>query len=215
MSPTNRHLTLDTLPIGALIGTSSLRRQATLSGIYGEGHFRYIAIRGNLNTRIRKLEEGQADCLVLAAAGLHRLGWDQTLSLQYLDEKRFLYAPGQAALGLECPLTSPYLQQIHALEHTESRRRVDGERAFMRDLEGGCKVPLGVWSCVQGSELTLIGQVWGLDGTFSIRQEIAGPVEEAVSLGKALAARMKEAGAAEALTAVRQRNEQLAATYDS
>ena len=214
MSPANRHLTLDTLPAGARIGTSSLRRQATLAGVYGQSHFNYVAIRGNLNTRLRKLEEGQADCLILAAAGLHRLGWDQTLPLQYLDEQRFLYAPGQAALGLECPTASPYFAAIQALEHRESRLRVEAERTFMRELEGGCKVPLGVYSHIQDGVLTLTGQVWGLEGTFTLRREVVGPLEEAVDLGRALASTMKAEGASEALAAVRRRNEELAASYE-
>ena len=214
MSPANRHLTLDTLPAGAVIGTSSLRRQATLAAIYGQNHFKYAAIRGNLNTRLRKLEEGQADCLVLAAAGLHRLGWDQTLPLQYLEEQRFLYAPGQAALGIECPTTSVHLAQIQALEHKESRLRVEAERAFMKELEGGCKVPLGVFSTVQNGVLSLVGQVWGLEGSFTLRKEVTGPLEEAVSLGRTLAATMRAEGAGEALAAVRKRNEELAASYE-
>lgn len=214
MSPANRHLTLDTLPIGATIGTSSLRRQATLTAMYGQTHFQYVAIRGNLNTRLRKLEEGQADCLVLAAAGMHRLGWDRTLPLQYLDEQRFLYAPGQAALGIECPSTSVHLAQIQGLEHRESRLRVEAERAFMKELEGGCKVPLGVFSSVENGILRLIGQVWGLENSYTLRKEVTGQVEEAASLGKALAVMMKSEGAAEALAAVRKRNEELAASYE-
>lgn len=212
MSPANRHLTLDTLPAGARIGTSSLRRQATLAGLYGQNHFQYVAIRGNLNTRIRKLEEEQADCLILAAAGLHRLGWDSTLPLQYLDERRFLYAPGQAALGLECPTTSQYLDRIQALNHTESRYRIEAERAFMKELEGGCKVPLGVWTGVQGTQITLIGQVWGVDGGFTLRMEETGNLEDAVNVGKSLAERMKREGATAALLEVRRRNEELAAS---
>lgn len=210
MSPKNRHLTLDTLPQGSVIGTSSLRRQACLSTLFGPDHFRYSAVRGNLNTRIRKLNEEQVDCLVLAAAGIHRLGWHETLSVQYLDEKRFLHAPGQAALGLEAKVDSHFLPQIQALEHTDSRLRCDAERSFMKELEGGCKVPIGVWSAVEGDDLHLIGAVWHTNGRCELRKEIRGRKTEALALGVQLAVQMKSDGASDLLREIRALTESLA-----
>jgi hydroxymethylbilane synthase len=124
------------LPDGAVVGTSSLRRAAYLREKLPLKQLVFTNIRGNLATRLRKLEEGEYDCIVLAAAGVHRLGWQDKVAL-YLEEAEFLYAPGQAALGVECRSDDiRTLSLLEAVNDCDSRLRVEAERHFMKTLEG-------------------------------------------------------------------------------
>jgi hydroxymethylbilane synthase len=128
---------LQDLAPGSLIGTSSLRRIAALRQRFSEKRFRFENIRGNLNTRVRKLQDGECDCLVLAKAGLARLGWLDRLAFEELNEEEFLYAPGQAALALECRSDDLQLKdRLKGLEDQETRLRCLAERSFMKELEG-------------------------------------------------------------------------------
>jgi hydroxymethylbilane synthase len=186
---------IDQLPIGAIIGTSSLRRTAALSYRYYEKQFSFQNIRGNLNTRLRKLQEGLYDAIILAAAGITRLNIPLDFTIIPLEEKEFLYAPGQGALGVEC--RSDDVERIELLariEHKESRLRVDAERSFLRVLEGGCKLPIGVYTEVNGTNLKLVGETYEIIDSQrpkSKRLEIEGSLEDAVELGRKLAEQIK------------------------
>ena len=143
--------TIDQLPEGAVIGTSSLRRLAQLRHHYP--HLAFKDIRGNVNTRLRKLDDGEYDATILAVAGLERLGFGDRVN-QILSPEVSLHAVGQGALGIECREgDAAILEVIGVLEHADSKWRCLAERAFLRELEGGCQVPIGVNTTL---ELSLI-----------------------------------------------------------
>jgi hydroxymethylbilane synthase len=128
---------LESLPCSSIIGTSSLRRVASIRHNYRHKSFTFRNIRGNLNTRVKKLENHEYDCIILAAAGIHRLGWQEKLVYESLDEERFLYAPGQAALALECREDDLKVREhLKRFDDFETRIRCEAEREFMKDLEG-------------------------------------------------------------------------------
>lgn len=128
---------IEDLPNSSTIGTSSLRRIAVLTHHFREKNFQYKNIRGNLNTRLQKMQNGEYDCIILAAAGVHRLGWEKNLNFQYLDEEEFLYAPGQAALALECRSEdAEMIRYLEQFDDKETRLRCTAERTFMKELEG-------------------------------------------------------------------------------
>jgi hydroxymethylbilane synthase len=188
---------LDTLPAGAVVGTSSLRRLAQLRHHYP--HLSFKDVRGNLNTRLAKLDAGEYDALILAVAGLHRLGMGDRIH-QAIPAEVSLHAVGQGALGIECREgDTEVLNLIKALEHTPTAQRCHAERAFLRELEGGCQVPIGVNTVIEGDSLTLTGLVASLDGQTIIKDSITGPATEADRLGTELAKRAKEQGAQEIL----------------
>ena len=188
---------LDTLPKGAVVGTSSLRRLAQLRHHYP--HLSFKDVRGNLNTRLAKLDAGEYDALILAVAGLHRLGMGDRIH-QAIPDEVSLHAVGQGALGIECREgDTEVLNLIKALEHTPTAQRCHAERAFLRELEGGCQVPIGVNTVIEGDSLTLTGLVASLDGQTIIKDSITGPATEADRLGTELAKRAKEQGAQEIL----------------
>jgi hydroxymethylbilane synthase len=184
---------LETLPEGAVIGTSSLRRLAQLRHHYP--HLRFKDVRGNLNTRLAKLDDGEYDGLILAYAGLHRLGFADRIH-QSIPAAISLHAVGQGALGIECREgDAETLKVIKALEHTPTAQRCHAERAFLRELEGGCQVPIGVNTTIEGDTLTLKGLVATLDGSQVIKDEVSGPATEAEALGQKLAGMLKAQGA--------------------
>ncbi len=184
---------LETLPEGAVIGTSSLRRLAQLRHHYP--HLSFKDVRGNLNTRLAKLDDGEYDALILAYAGLHRLGFADRIH-QSIPSEISLHAVGQGALGIECrDGDAETLKVIKALEHTPTAQRCHAERAFLRELEGGCQVPIGVNTTIDGDTLTLKGLVATLDGSQVIKDEVSGPATEAEALGQKLAGMLKAQGA--------------------
>ncbi len=184
---------LETLPEGAIIGTSSLRRLAQLRHHFP--HLQFKDIRGNLNTRLQKLDEGGYDALILAVAGLHRLGMSDRIH-QVIPGEVSLHAVGQGALGIECRTNDPeILTLIKALEHTPTAQRCAAERAFLRELEGGCQVPIGVNTHIDGENLTLIGMVASLDGQRLIKDSVTGAATNAEQIGIDLAHRLREQGA--------------------
>ncbi|XP_032820357.1 porphobilinogen deaminase [Petromyzon marinus] len=155
--------TLESLPDKSVIGTSSLRRAAQLKRNFP--HLAFKDVRGNLNTRLRKLDElGEYSALVLAAAGLSRMGWDDRIS-QIIDPGVCLYAVGQGALAVEVRAEDRHvLELLSFLHHRDTVLRCVAERAFLRTLEGGCSVPVAVHSHMEGKELSLTGAVYSLDG---------------------------------------------------
>ncbi len=193
----NKDHKLDTLPEGSVVGTSSLRRLAQLRHKYP--HLTFKDVRGNVITRLEKLDEGQYDCLVLAAAGLSRLGFGDRIH-QIIPNDISLHAVGQGALGIECASENKeVLAIIKSLEHAPTANRCLAERSFLRELEGGCQVPIGVNSKVEQENLILTGMVASLDGKRLIRDEKSGPYKSAESIGIELADSLKSQGAYEIL----------------
>jgi hydroxymethylbilane synthase len=191
---------IQTLPPGAVIGTSSLRRLAQLRHHYP--HLAFKDIRGNLNTRLQKLDSGEFDAIILAVAGLQRLGFGDRVH-QILPAEISLHAVGQGALGIECRAQDPeILALLKILEHTPTAQRCLAERAFLRELEGGCQVPIGVNTLLDGDQLTLTGLVASLDGQTLIKDQVTGATSDAESLGTTLAHRLREQGAQEILDAI-------------
>ncbi|PSB05109.1 hydroxymethylbilane synthase [Merismopedia glauca] len=188
---------LDTLQEGAVIGTSSLRRLAQLRHHFP--HLTFKDIRGNLNTRLAKLDAGEYDAIILAVAGLKRLDMSDRIH-QVIPDELSLHAVGQGALGIECRSEDPeVLKVIKALEHLPTAQRCYAERAFLRELEGGCQVPIGVNTKIDGDNLTLTGLVASLDGKRLIKDSIIGAATAADELGIELAHKVKEQGAQEIL----------------
>ena len=191
---------LDNLPAGAVIGTSSLRRLAQLRHHFP--HFQFKDVRGNVNTRLAKLDAGEYDGIILAVAGLERLGMSDRIH-QIIPSEISLHAVGQGALGIECRADDPrVLEVIKALEHPESRDRTLAERALLRELEGGCQVPIGVNTKIEGDTLTLTGMVASLDGKQLVKDSLSGNRSEAEKLGSQLAEILKQQGAAEILAEI-------------
>ncbi|MEA5514634.1 hydroxymethylbilane synthase [Nodularia sp. UHCC 0506] len=188
---------IETLPAGAVIGTSSLRRLAQLRHKFP--HFTFKDVRGNLNTRLKKLDSGEYDALILAAAGLERLGMSDRIH-QILSQEISLHAVGQGALGIECRAEDHELiTMLKAIEHTQTRDRCLAERAFLRILEGGCQVPIGVNTVIEGDNLTLTGIVASIDGQKLVKDTVTGAAKNAENLGAELAALLKKQGAQEIL----------------
>ncbi|VXD17938.1 hydroxymethylbilane synthase [Planktothrix paucivesiculata] len=191
---------LETLPAGAIIGTSSLRRLAQLR--YHYPHLEFKDIRGNLNTRLQKLDNGEYDAIILAVAGLVRLDMSDRIH-QVIVPEISLHAVGQGALGIECREgDSDILEIIKVLEHTPTAQRCYAERAFLRELEGGCQVPIGVNTSIEGDQLTLVGMVASLDGKRLIKDTVIGNTNDAENLGIQLAHKLKEQGAQEILNEI-------------
>ncbi|CAD5982732.1 hydroxymethylbilane synthase [Planktothrix agardhii] len=191
---------LETLPSGAIIGTSSLRRLAQLR--YHYPHLEFKDIRGNLNTRLQKLDNGEYDAIILAVAGLVRLDMGDRIH-QVITPEISLHAVGQGALGIECREgDSDILDIIKVLEHTPTAQRCYAERAFLRELEGGCQVPIGVNTFIEGDQLTLVGMVASLDGKRLIKDTVIGNTNDAEDLGIQLAHKLKDQGAQEILNEI-------------
>ncbi|WNZ22297.1 hydroxymethylbilane synthase [Leptolyngbya sp. NK1-12] len=191
---------IDTLPEGAVVGTSSLRRLAQLQHHYP--HLAFKDIRGNLNTRLQKLDAGEFDAIILAVAGLRRLGMAERIH-QVLPPEVSLHAVGQGALGIECRAEdSEILELLKALEHQPTAYRCYAERSFLRELEGGCQVPIGVNTTIEGNTLTLTGMVASLDGQQMVKDSISGAATEAEALGIQLAHNLRQQGATEILEAI-------------
>lgn len=188
---------LEALPEGAVIGTSSLRRLAQLRHHYP--HFEFKDVRGNLNTRLAKLDAGEYDALILAFAGLHRLGMGDRIH-QVIPPEVSLHAVGQGALGIECRAgDDDILNLLKSLEHTPTAQRCYAERAFLRELEGGCQVPIGVNTQIEGEQLTLTGIVASLDGQKLVKDVVTGATSDAEQIGIELAKKLRQQGAQEIL----------------
>ncbi|MDA9746269.1 hydroxymethylbilane synthase, partial [Prochlorococcus sp. AH-736-K20] len=191
---------LETLPAGSIVGTSSLRRLAQLRNKYP--HLVFKDIRGNVITRIEKLDAGEFDCIILAAAGLKRLGFESRIH-QIIPNEISLHAVGQGALGIECKSDDKkVLEIINVLEDKPTSQRCLAERAFLRELEGGCQVPIGVNSKIQDEKLCLTGMVASLDGERLIKDKYTGNINDPEEVGKELAKKLKLQGANEILSEI-------------
>jgi len=183
---------LDQLPKGSRIGTSSLRRQAQLLHYRPDLHIELL--RGNLDTRLRKLHNGEYDAIVLAAAGLMRMGWSNKVT-EYLPPEVSLPAIGQGALGLEGRRHDRFVETlVEKLEHRPTRTAVMAERALLKRLEGGCQVPIAAHATVKGDTLIMDGLIASVDGRRLVRDTIQGPASEAESLGSQLAEKLLAQG---------------------
>lgn len=198
----NTYAKLSDLPEGAIVGTSSLRRQCQLKAKRPDLDIRDL--RGNVNTRLKKLDEGQYDAIILAAAGLIRLKMSERIA-QYIEPEEMLPANGQGAVGIECRTNDDTIKALLApLECSNTRARVLTERAMNKALEGGCQVPIASYSviCAEGKEIYLRGLVGAIDGSEIIESEITGPVADGEILGNALAQELLSRGADKILKAV-------------
>jgi hydroxymethylbilane synthase len=195
--------TLKDLPQGAKIGTSSLRRQAQL--LHFRSDFELIPLRGNLDTRLKKLKTMNLDAIVLALAGIKRLGLEEGIS-EIIPTDISLPAIGQGALGVETRRDDEEVEdQIRFLNDPGSSIAITAERAFLKKLEGGCQVPIAAFAQKVGSTLQMDGLVGTIDGKKVIRHHLEGPIEEAESLGTQLAEILLVKGAKEILDEVYQR----------
>ena len=181
------------LPHGARIGTGSLRRMAQLRGLRHD--LDVVPIRGNADTRLRKMTTGEFDAVVLALAGLVRIDRMETIS-EVFDPGQMLPAPGQGALALECRADRPELIEILAtLDDPATRAAVTAERALLSELEAGCSAPVGAYAALEEQTLHLIGVVAGYDGERQVRLSESGHPDTAERLGRELATRMIAEGA--------------------
>jgi len=190
------------LPQGARIGTSALRRKAQL--LHLRPDFKMLDIRGNVETRIRKLTEDNLDAVILAAAGMHRLGFASQIG-EYLPVEISLPAIGQGALGLESRIDDAEVNAlIDFFNHPETDWAVSGERAFLKRLEGGCQVPIACHGTVSGGQLTLTGLVADCDGVKLLKKTVIGQVDSSEKLGTSLADDLLIQGAGKILNEVYQ-----------
>lgn len=188
---------------GARIGTSALRRQAQL--LKARPDMEMVIIRGNVETRIRKLKEDNLDAVILAAAGLNRLGFTEVVT-ELLDADFSIPAIGQGALGLECRLDDQAtIEALSFLNHPDTAAAVSAERALLKRCEGGCQVPIAAHGTVSGDTLTLVGFIAAVDGSQTVRDTISGPTADSVRLGTELADRLLAAGGKAILEDVYQR----------
>jgi len=188
------------LVTGARVGTGSLRRAAQLRAIRPDLHIEDI--RGNVDTRLRKLDEGRYDAIVLASAGLRRLGWENRIT-ELFDPKIMCPAVGQGALAVETRDDAGAGFQIaKRLEHAETRAAVTAERAVLASLGGGCQAPMGAHATVHNQNLHLCALIVSPDGKQLIRQETSGPASEAEALGHSLGEKLLAAGGKQILDTV-------------
>jgi len=188
------------LPAGAVLGTSSLRRQCQLQ--HALPGIQIVTLRGNVNTRLAKLDAGEFDAIILASAGLKRLGMATRIA-QVLPETLCLPAVGQGAVGIECRSDDATVNDlIAALDHPVTRQRVSAERAMNAALQGGCQVPIAGYAVQEGGELYLRGLVGAPDGSRILRSESRAPLAQAVELGATVAGELLNQGAGEILSQV-------------
>ena len=191
-------LPLTALNPGTRIGTGSLRRRAQI--LHYRRDLQVVPIRGNIDTRLRKLDSGEVDCLILAVAGLKRIGKEGRIN-EYLEPEICLGAVAQGALGLETRAADAVHATLSFLHHPATAIEVSAERAFLRRLGGGCHLPVGARAHVRGAELCLSGIIADPDGARLIRGEITGAIHESERFGVKLAERLLEEGAAQILAA--------------
>jgi len=185
------------LPGGASVGTSSPRRKSLLQAIRSD--ITIELLRGNVETRLRKLEQGQYDAIVLAAAGLNRLHFSHHIK-HFFDPEQFIPAVGQGAIGIECRFDDKEcIELLRSIDHLKTRQCIRAERAVIRKLNGDCFTPLGAHAVIKKSQLQLRALVANQDGSRMLSAEISGAAEEAEQLGEVVADNLLQQGAAELL----------------
>ncbi len=199
-----RHASFASLPRAARVGTSSQRRQSILRALRPD--LEIVPLRGNVDTRLRKLDAGEFDAIILAAAGLTRLGFAARIT-EYLAPAVSLPAVGQGIVGIECRDEAALLARIGVLNDRPTRECLDAERALAARLEGSCTSPIAGFAHHANGGLELEGLVGAPDGSVVYRERIAGPAADAAALGRALADRLLAAGAGALLATLRARDD--------
>jgi hydroxymethylbilane synthase len=195
-----RYQRLEDLPEGSVVGTSSLRRQSQLQARFP--HLRIESLRGNLQTRLRKLDEGQYAAIILAAAGLKRLGLEDRIT-QLISPENSIPAVGQGALGIEIRADRDDMRALlQPLNHTDTAACVEAERAMSRALAGSCTVPLGAYAHINNGALRMTGFVASVNGSEMVRDSVEGAPKDADALGRALAEKLIAHGADRILAAL-------------
>jgi len=196
----NHYESIDALPEGAVVGTSSLRRESQLRAYRPDLKVNFL--RGNVNTRLAKLDEGQYDAIILAAAGLIRLGFEDRIRSRITPEQS-LPAGGQGAVGIELRADDEQTRElIQVLHHAKTAAEVSAERSLNETLNGGCQVPIAAFCLTEGDSLWLRGLVGSVDGTTLLRAEGRAALQDAVALGQQVAHSLIKQGAAAILEEV-------------
>lgn len=191
---------LKDLPQGATVGTSSLRRSCQL--LSKRPDLKIVQLRGNLETRFRKLDEGQFDAMILATAGVKRLGWQQRIT-EVIEPQLSLPAIGQGAVGIECRINDEYINQLIApLNHKETSICVRAERALLKRLQGGCQVPIAAYATIKDGRLIMDGLVGSVTGDRIIKEHLEGTIEDAETIGITLGEKLLSKGADKILAEV-------------
>ncbi|MFT5395523.1 MAG: hydroxymethylbilane synthase [Gammaproteobacteria bacterium] len=193
----NNYKQIEDLPDGAVLGTSSLRRQSQVKALHPGIELKDL--RGNVGTRLRKLDDGEYDAIMLAAAGIIRLGLKERIT-QLIPESVLLPAIGQGAIGIECRAGDTDVHELIApLNDHETSLCVETERAFSRRLFGGCQLPIAGQASIKGNQINLVGLVARIDGSEVIKSELSGDIEKCDETGTTLAESLLERGADEIL----------------
>lgn len=196
----NKYNSIEELPEGSVLGTSSLRRRAQL--LARRPDLKIVDLRGNVDTRLKKLDEGQMDAIILAAAGLTRLGHADRIK-EIIPQSYCLPAVGQGALAIECRTDNFKVRQmLDFLNDTATKQATDAERAFLGLLEGGCQVPIGVHAEVNEGRIAMEAVIASLDGSTVLRDTAEGNAADAVTLGRTLGQKMLDNGGREILAAI-------------
>lgn len=191
------HRPLKDLPSGARVGTGSLRRRSQI--LHYRPDLLVLPIRGNIDTRLKKMDRGEVDALIMALAGLRRIGKEDRVS-EYISPEICLSAVAQGALGLESREGDRVIHAMAFLHHLPTAMEVLAEREFLRRLGGGCQIPVGARACMAGDQIRLMGVVGDVDGRKLFRGEVLGPAKEAEKLGQELAEQLLKKGADEILS---------------
>jgi hydroxymethylbilane synthase len=193
---------LDTLPHGARLGTSSLRRRSQVKALRPD--LEIVDVRGNLDTRMRKAENGELDAVILASAGITRMGWADRIT-HYIEPEQMVSAVGQGAIGIEIREDDEFMRHaMEAIGHPATMECVTAERVVMNKLEGGCQVPIGAYARIEGDHMVMDGFVGSVDGTTVLRAQLSGSIEDPVGLGDTMVAALIDRGADKVLAAVRE-----------
>ncbi len=192
---------LDSLPKGAKLGTSSLRRRSQVVALRPD--LEIVDVRGNLDTRMGKAENGELDAVILAAAGIKRMGWGDRIT-HFIETEQMVPAVGQGAIGIEIREDDDFMVDVcDKLTDPDTLTCVAAERVVMNRLEGGCQVPIGAYARIVDGELLMDAFVGSVDGATILRDQMRGSVEAPVELGEAMVVRLKEMGAETVLADVR------------
>ena len=193
---------LVTLPEGARLGTSSLRRRSQVKALRPD--LEIVDVRGNLDTRMRKAETGEVDAVILAAAGITRMGWSDRIT-HYIPPEQMISAVGQGAIGIEIREDDEFMRHVcEAIGHPATMECVTAERVVMRRLEGGCQVPIGAYARYEEGTLTMDAMVGSVDGTRIVREQLCGDAGEPEELGEAMVERLLRLGAGAILAEIRE-----------
>jgi hydroxymethylbilane synthase len=196
--------TLDTLPEGARVGTSSLRRIAQVRSLRPDVEI--VDVRGNLDTRMRKAEDGEVDVVILASAGITRMGWAERIT-GYIPTEQMVSAVGQGAIGIEIRESDEFMADVmDQIADGPTMLCVTAERVVMRKLEGGCQVPIGAYAQLRGDKLVMDAVVGSVSGDRILRAHLEGPAEKPIELGEAMVEELLALGADAILAEIREQS---------